>query len=391
MPLPITRGAAALNAYGFSTGVPKTVPGAPTIGTATATSCSAISVSFTAPSCTGGLPITGYQAACTSTGTKNATGASSPISVTGLSPSTSYTFHVRAQNSLGYGSYSGNASATTKAATGSQSYTSAGTYSWVAPAGVSSVSVIVVGAGQNSNSYRGGGGGASGYYNNYPVTAGNSYTVKVSAASLCSCTIHSYWISTCVLTAGNLNQGTHICGTQLVNSHGAVFYGGCGANCSACRCCVVYTSGAGGGGAGGYTAYSCSNRQSGGPGLCPQYYYAPGSPQAGAAGGGGTGVGAQYAPIYSGGGGGGIGLFGKGSTGSTGSYSNPGSGGTGGSGGGNGASGNGTGAGGNGGNYGGGGGGHGSSGGTSTGGVGAARIVWPGSTRQFPSTCVGNP
>jgi hypothetical protein len=27
----------------------------------------------------------------------------------------------------------------------------------------------------------------------------------------------------------------------------------------------------------------------------------------------------------------------------------------------------------------------------SSGGVGAVRVVWPGSTRQFPSTCVGSP
>jgi len=104
------------------------VPGAPTIGTATATSCSAISVSFTAPSCTGGLSITGYQVVCTSSGTNSATGSSSPISVTGLSASTSYTFHVRAQNSKGYGSYSGNASATTPITFGSHSYTSSGSY-----------------------------------------------------------------------------------------------------------------------------------------------------------------------------------------------------------------------------------------------------------------------
>jgi len=90
------------------------VPGAPTSVSASATSCSAISVSFSAPASNGGLTIDYYQVVCTSSGSNSATGASSPISVTGLSASTSYTFKVRAHNSKGYGCYSGTASATTQ-------------------------------------------------------------------------------------------------------------------------------------------------------------------------------------------------------------------------------------------------------------------------------------
>ena len=99
MPLINTRGAASIKGFGFA-GFSPTVPGMPTSVSATATSCSSISVSFTTPACNGGLSIDYYQAVCTATGTHSATG-SSPISITGLSSSTSYTFQVRAHNSLG--------------------------------------------------------------------------------------------------------------------------------------------------------------------------------------------------------------------------------------------------------------------------------------------------
>lgn len=81
---------------------PLKVADAPTIGTATAGVASA-SVTFTAPSDVGGGAITGYavQAIKTSDGsTTVTTGASSPISVTGLS-TTAYTFKVFATNAYG--------------------------------------------------------------------------------------------------------------------------------------------------------------------------------------------------------------------------------------------------------------------------------------------------
>jgi hypothetical protein len=88
------------------------VPGAPTIGTATATGVTTATVTFTAPTCTGHLSITGYQS-ISSPGCITATGSSSPISFSGLSGTTSYTFKVRAQNSLGYGAYSGSSNSIT--------------------------------------------------------------------------------------------------------------------------------------------------------------------------------------------------------------------------------------------------------------------------------------
>jgi hypothetical protein len=93
-------------------------PGAPTGVSASATGSTSASVSFSAPACNGHLTIDYYQA-ISSPGCITATG-SSPISVTGLSAATAYTFRVRAHNSKGYGCYSGSSnSATTTPAIGS--------------------------------------------------------------------------------------------------------------------------------------------------------------------------------------------------------------------------------------------------------------------------------
>jgi hypothetical protein len=87
------------------------VPNAPTIGTATdvgtarAYNNGAASVTFTAPSFDGGLPITSYTVT-SSPGGFTASGASSPVTVTGLQSSTSYTFTVTATNSRGTGAAS---------------------------------------------------------------------------------------------------------------------------------------------------------------------------------------------------------------------------------------------------------------------------------------------
>lgn len=75
------------------------VANAPTIGTATAGGASA-SVAFTAPADTGGGAITGYAAVSTPGGFVG-TGASSPVTVSGLTNGTSYTFKVWAINAYG--------------------------------------------------------------------------------------------------------------------------------------------------------------------------------------------------------------------------------------------------------------------------------------------------
>ena len=78
---------------------PATVPGAPTSVIAVASNTSA-KLTFTAPASNGGATITGYTVTSTP-GNVTASGASSPITITGLVNGTSYTFTVKATNSVG--------------------------------------------------------------------------------------------------------------------------------------------------------------------------------------------------------------------------------------------------------------------------------------------------
>ena len=79
--------------------VPATVPGAPTIGTATASDAQA-SITFTAPASTGGSAITSYTATA-SPGGATGTSTSSPVIVTGLQNGIAHTFTVTATNVMG--------------------------------------------------------------------------------------------------------------------------------------------------------------------------------------------------------------------------------------------------------------------------------------------------
>lgn len=89
-------------------------PNAPTIGTATKGDTSA-SITFTAPANTGGGAITGYTVVSTP-GSVIGTGASSPVTVSGLTNGTAYTFKVFATNSYGPSSLSAASNSVTPAA-----------------------------------------------------------------------------------------------------------------------------------------------------------------------------------------------------------------------------------------------------------------------------------
>ena len=378
----------ASGAVGLQTGYGKsntTVPGAPTIGTATAVNCSSATVAFTSPASNGGATITSYQA-ISSPGSITATGASSPITVSGLSPSTSYTFQVRAQNSIGYGSYSGSSnSITTSAPVGSQSYTTPGTYSWVAPTGVTSISGIIIGGG-GSGGYAacccgsgtgggGGGGGQATIFTNKSVTPGSSYNLVVGIGGTPS-SVHSCSHSSISMfgysadggyrggdspgSGGTGGAGGHTCSYGFYGGSGASGFNGNGAY------------GGGGGGGAGAGAAGGTGATAGTNGVAGTSCYGGGGGGSGGTGGGGMGISAPFSAgsgglwaSHTGGGGGSGGQNGQGWSSTHAGY---------------------------GGQYGGGGSGQ----DTSTalpgnGGSGAIRLIWPGSTRHWPSTCVGSP
>ena len=271
---------------------------------------------------------------------------------------------------------------------GDAEFITPGTYSWIPPSGVTSVSVVAIGgggAGYNGWANAAGAGAGLGWKNSIAVTPGSSYTVVVGAGGSKNGGAggNSYFISLATVSGyggGNASSGANTSGPNA-NSYGGGYVGdggGAGGNT---------TNYQGGGGAGGYSGTG-GNQGS-----------LPAANSGGAAGGG------YYSSTYGSGAGGGVGLYGRGETatgwwhGSSGqvfstSQSN-GGGGAGGSGGIRGRSGenpqNSVGESGNsngyGGDYGGGGGGPGSGwpGAAGNGGKGAVRIIY-GVGRSFPAT-----
>jgi len=376
-------------------------PGAPTIGTATAGTALCASVTFTAPACTGIPPgITGFRVISTP-GCVTQTGASSPLVVTGLTASTSYTFKAQATNSTGYGALSAASNSITATLVTCQSFTTAGSFCWFAPAGVTSVSVVAVGSGGGGIAdyfcgaacgVTGGGagsGGGLGYTNAYSVTPLNSYSVVVGAAGVggttggvtATCGNCSYFISTAVVKGGKGIKGNR-CGSGG-RPAGGTFTGTGGGNGGTGANGQVFAGNNKGGGGGGAGGYSGAGGAGGGPGV------------RGAAGTGGSAGGGGYGGNNNSGGGGGVGILGQGCSGAqSGLYCSTPTAvfGFGGSGGANGTQPAG------GAHGGGGGGGAGTvgsgvpNGNGGNGGVGAVRIVWAGGARgtpSFPSTCVG--
>jgi hypothetical protein len=253
-------------------------------------------------------------------------------------------------------------------APGAVSYTTAGTYSWTVPAGVTSVSAVLVGGGSgsyNSVSGRGGDGGALRYINDLAVTPGETITVVVGTAgtNATSAGTQSGGFSSLSRGATELvraAQGGYITnltptGTLVAGSTsgaGTGFIGGgTGGNGASS------TGGFGGGGAGGYSG----NGGSGGA-------ITPGTATGGAGGGGGGSSSASG----TGGAGGGVGIFGEGTSGTAGTGVATLTGGSGGAGSGGAGTLHGGGAGG------------GQSGAGTAAGRGAVRIVW-GTGRAFPA------
>ena len=182
---------------GIMASAEKNVPNAPTIGTATDVGTSraynngAAVVTFTAPTFTGGFPITSYTAT-SSPGGFTATGASSPLTVTGLQSNTAYTFTVTATTSIGTGAASAASNSitattvpqaptvgTATCATG-QAYTGAANISVPFTAGATGGAAI-----SSFTITSSGGGTASGGSSPIVIscTVGSSYTFTVTATN----------------------------------------------------------------------------------------------------------------------------------------------------------------------------------------------------------------
>ena len=297
-----------VNSYGVgpgSTGVSFTTQGVPT-GTATITSVpvgtTTATVNFTVAA--GGGAITGYDLyVANQTNAWNNTTAS-PISVTGLSPNTTYTFYVRAKNSYGVGPQSAGFNATTNK---------------VAP---STVEVLVVGGGGAGSRVAavfgttGAGGSGSGGTKNtsLAVTAGSALTVTVGGGGTTSTTTGTAGgtstfngVSNVGANPGGADGGAPIAGV------GGTYTGGRGGRGG------VATSGSGDpGGAGWFDSINGASHQKGGGGGGASRSGTAGAGGAGGGGGGGRGSAnavAGTANTGGGGGGGNTGLSGGGGSG----------------------------------------------------------------------------
>ncbi len=277
------------------------------------------------------------------------------------------------------------------AGSGASTYTSPGTYSWTCPDGVTSVSVVSVGAGGSGGyQWSSGGGGGLGWKNNIPVTPGQTYTVVVgdkgsavaNANNNAGAGGNSYFIDTTTVCGFGAGQGGTGSTASGFGSYGGGYTGdggGVGGNGA-----VSGSWTHGGGGGGGYSGNGASRYNDT------------------VATGGAGGAGQYYSSTFGVGAGGGVGIYGEGASGLT--YADgTGYGGRGGSGGGDGMAGETA----NssseniwertasvttatnnqilGGQFGGGGGGSGTSRGGGYGGTGAVRIIW-GEGLSFPSS-----
>jgi hypothetical protein len=196
---------------------------------------------------------------------------------------------------------------------GQAEYTTAGTFTWTAPAGVTSVCAVCVGGGggpaANASGATGGGGGGLGWKNNISVTPGQGYTVVVgnggtrTTSGTAGAGGQSYFISAATV-AGN-GGGGGITASNTVGAGGGFVGDGGGNGGNGGNRNASTSQAGGGGGAGGYAG----NGGVGGNGT---------TNNSGAGNGGGGGGGGGCGSADTGGSGGGVGLLGQGSNGSAG-------------------------------------------------------------------------
>jgi hypothetical protein len=256
---------------------PYTVPGAPTIGTATAGSASA-SVTFTAPASNGGSAITSYTAT-SSPGSFTASGSASPLTVTGLTKGASYTFTVTATNAAGAGPASAASNAVTpftcvfgSGTSGGQCrgyLTATGAGSWTVPSDWSSTNKIEVigggGGGAGGGNGGGGGGGAYSAISNLSLTAGNSVSYSIGVGGNSGHDVSTNggdtWFNNATSLASCVTAGSSVCvGAQggVASGNGGAAGSGVGTTTYSGGNWVVYDGGGGAAGPGGNGGTSTS-------------------------------------------------------------------------------------------------------------------------------------
>lgn len=326
------------------------VPGAPKTGFPLATSTTAVSLPYGPPDTIGGDRLRSYTFRATSSGgtiekslTLTITSSHGDYNFTGLTAGVEYTFSVAAVNNIGTGPFATYSTTVAPNRRGENVY-EAGSFVWQAPTGVTSVSVVVVGGGGGADRNRdsGGGGGGLAYANNISVSQYRQYNVVVGAQG--------------VRGSGG-NPGTpggtsYFLNTSTVRATGGA--GGSGSGSIAVAGGVYANGGGGGNGGAGYNGAGGAGGYGGNGGVGQRPL------NSGTSGTNGAGAGGSNRSV-----GGSVGLFGRGNNGaypsgsgsvdqgSTAAY------GGGGASWSNNASG------------------------------GAVRIVYPGSSRQFPTTDVG--
>jgi len=292
---------------------------------------------------------------------------------------------------------------------GQEEFTSPGTYNWLCPAEVTSVSVLCVGGGGGGDAGSdligvggGGGGGALAFRNNITVIPGQTYSITVGSGGFGQITTGGTTIQestdgesssafSCI--AGGGRKGTRTSGGVGITGQNAAggavsgvfdggFAGGAGGTIDTTN---LGFRGPGGGGAAGYAgiggAGARGQRPPGTPTSAAGFSGTAG--QGGGGGGGGSGFSNDVIRVATGALGGGVGLYGQGTSGAGGAGGSsvvP-------------AQNGGDGSGGSSGFYGAGG-----AGGVGTadnrsgmdGINGAVRIIWPGIVRRYPTTQTQN-
>jgi uncharacterized repeat protein (TIGR02543 family) len=170
--------------------------GAPTISSVTATS-GQLSIAFTAPTSTGGAPITNYQYSLDGGSTwitPSPAVTTSPIVVTGVANGTTFPVRIRAVNTAGSGTASNQVSGTT-------------------PLSTPSITGVVAGNGGATVSVEKGSGGTP---TSYTVTALDNNGLALSPAKTCTVTTPA---TSCVVSG--LTNGTAYRFSAIANLNGA--------------------------------------------------------------------------------------------------------------------------------------------------------------------------